>query len=475
MITGMRLQNFKSWKDTGQMRMAPLTGFFGTNSSGKTALLQFLMVMKQTVETNDQSRVLHTGDDKSYVDVGTFYDFIHKKQISKQISFLLDWKPGKLTNFLVGAETTEGFFKRKIEGVYVKPELLEFSSIIQGTEKRIYVKEFQYKLITNDETYVWGMRANNTRNNLEKEISYTFFSEGYDAIPILNATSDEEFVRDQPEPTTPVKNYRFPDTGFYLFSIKDIDNLIVSFETVFRRTYYLGPLREYPHRIYAWSGERPQDVGTRGEFAIPALLAKPGVTEYVAKWLKELKLVHDFKLKPIAVGRREHEALVQITPGATEVPITDVGFGISQILPVLVMCYYIPEGSTIIFEQPEIHLHPSVQAGLADVFIDVIKNRNLQIILESHSEHLLHRLQRRIAENQLIPQAAQKITSEQTALYFCELNDQGESVLDPLKMDKYGNISNWPENFFGDEFGDLVAMTEAEMKDKVQKGNQVPV
>ncbi|MBD2695260.1 AAA family ATPase, partial [Anabaena catenula] len=52
----------------------------------------------------------------------------------------------------------------------------------------------------------------------------------------------------------------------------------------------------------------------------------------------------------------------------------------SQILPVLVLCYYAPKGSTLIFEQPEIHLHPSVQAGLADVFIDVIKNRNMQII-----------------------------------------------------------------------------------------------
>ena len=69
-----------------------------------------------------------------------------------------------------------------------------------------------------------------------------------------------------------------------------------------------------------------------------------------------------------------------------------MGIGVSQVLPVLVLCYYVPEGSTIILEQPELHLHPSVQAGLADVFIDVIKHRNVQILLESHSEHLLRRL-----------------------------------------------------------------------------------
>jgi predicted ATPase len=68
---------------------------------------------------------------------------------------------------------------------------------------------------------------------------------------------------------------------------------------------------------------------------------------------------------------------------------------------VLVLCYYVPEGSILILEQPEIHLHPSVQTGLADVFIDAVKTRKVQIILESHSEYLLRRLQRRIAEEKV--------------------------------------------------------------------------
>nr|VFK31631.1 MAG: AAA ATPase domain-containing protein [Candidatus Kentron sp. MB]VFK75863.1 MAG: AAA ATPase domain-containing protein [Candidatus Kentron sp. MB] len=82
---------------------------------------------------------------------------------------------------------------------------------------------------------------------------------------------------------------------------------------------------------------------------------------------------------------------------SAKVSIIDVGFGVSQLLPVLVLCYYVDEGSTILLEQPELHLHPSVQMGLTDVFIDVMKNRHVQIILESHSEHLLSRLQRRMA------------------------------------------------------------------------------
>ena len=143
---------------------------------------------------------------------------------------------------------------------------------------------------------------------------------------------------------------------------------------------------------------------------------------------------------------------------SSEVLITDVGFGVSQILPVLVLCYYAPEGSTIILEQPEIHLHPSVQSGLADVFIDVIQNREIQIILESHSEHLLHRLQRRIAEEK------DGLTNQDISLYFCDMTPEGNSKLTTLAIDDFGNITNWPENFFGDEMGDLFAMTEAAMK-----------
>jgi predicted ATPase len=175
----------------------------------------------------------------------------------------------------------------------------------------------------------------------------------------------------------------------------------------------------------------------------------------VAEWLQELGLIDSFTLKSIAENRKDYEVRVRLSPKAPEVLITDVGFGVSQILPVLVLCYYAPAGSTIILEQPEIHLHPAVQAGLADVFIDAMITQDLQIILESHSEHLLRRLQRRIAEEEIHP--------TQTALYFASTR-KGMSRLEELQLDEFGNISNWPANFFGDELGDLAAMTEAAMR-----------
>lgn len=216
-------------------------------------------------------------------------------------------------------------------------------------------------------------------------------------------------------------------------------------------------------------------MGRRGERAIDALLAKRqegryiargrghkrlSLEEYVALWLKELGLIHSFEVETIAEEGDLYRVRVQRSPESAKVLITDVGFGVSQILPVLVLCYYVPKGSTILLEQPEIHLHPSVQSGLADVFIDVVKNRNVQVIFESHSEHLLRRLQRRLAEESLTP--------EQFALYFCDVSGTG-SRLTELDVDLYGSIKNWPKDFFGDEFGEMAAITEAAAKRQQNK------
>lgn len=212
-------------------------------------------------------------------------------------------------------------------------------------------------------------------------------------------------------------------------------------------------------------------MGRRGERVIDALLAsrepqyrlkRPGrrnrvtVEEVVASWLKALGLIEAFAVEPVAPGSSLYQVFVRRAPGAARVLITDVGFGVSQILPVIALCYYVPEGSTIVLEQPEIHLHPLVQAGLADVLIDAVKTRKVQIILGSHSEHLLVRLQRRIVEESLLPSDA--------ALYFCGMAADGTSQLTPLQLDAFGNIANWPEDFFGDELGERAAMVEAAIK-----------
>lgn len=442
MITQLHAENFKSWQDTGQIRMAPLTGFFGPNSSGKTAILQLLLMLKQTVESSDRQRVLHTGDEKSYVNLGTFYDIVHKHQGS--ISFSLNWQLSKLLEIAdPEGEPNEILFSIAV---------LSFAAKIWEVYKSLAVEKFSYSFNFNDSNYQFAMESSYDFDE------YYLIAEGY----VIKENGDRPWL------PPPVKSYGFPaQVNAYYQNASFLSDLVLAFEELFQNVYYLGPLRDYPRRTYLWGGESPKDVGQRGEFAVSALLASRAkekittVEERVAEWLRDLGLIYEFRLQPIAENRQDYEVRVRRSKGASEVLITDVGFGVSQILPVLVLCYYVPVGSTIILEQPEIHLHPSVQAGLADVFIDAIKTRNVQIILESHSEHLLRRLQRRIAEEQL--------SNEDAALYFCQTDDEGVSQLKTLQLDEFGNIHNWPEGFFGNELGELVAMTEAEMKRRMKE------
>jgi predicted ATPase len=185
----------------------------------------------------------------------------------------------------------------------------------------------------------------------------------------------------------------------------------------------------------------------------PSDLLEP-LPAIVARWLERMRLIEDFEVRQIAEGRTEYEVLVQTKDTQTAVKLTDVGFGISQVLPVIVECFYVKPNSTVIFEQPEIHLHPSVQADLADLFIDATRiredarPRNIQFIIESHSEHFLRRLQRRIAE--------EEIDHDEIAVYFCEASEDG-STIHRLEIDRLGRIANWPKHFFGDMIGDMAA------------------
>lgn len=446
MLNQLGLENFKSWRSVRQLRLAPVTGLFGTNSSGKSSIIQALLMMKQTVEYSDRKQVLNLGDDSDPVRLGTFREMLH--QGKGPFEFDLQWALPQELSIPDPARPSATMFSGSEMGFCTRINAA-------GSRGRMRVERLEYRFAD----AVFAMRRKE-----RQEHSYE-----------LEASSSSGFgfrrIRgrawDLPDP---VKSYGFPDqVKAYYQNASFLSDLALAFEEQMNRVYYLGPLRDYPKREYTWAGAEPADMGQRGERVVDALMAsqeRPKISrgkgtkaftvqEYVGYWLKELGLVHSFSVQPITPESNLYRVWITRSPGAPPVLITDVGFGISQILPVLTICYYVPEGSTILLEQPEIHLHPAVQSGLADVFIDAMKRRKVQLVLESHSEHLLRRLQRRLAEEQITP--------DQVALYFAR-EEQGVSRLNPLDVDEFGNIRNWPPNFFGDEMGDLAAMAEAAMR-----------
>ncbi|NIY98553.1 MAG: DUF3696 domain-containing protein [Oceanospirillaceae bacterium] len=449
MLVELQVKNFKAWKDTGPIRLAPLTVVFGGNSSGKSSLGHLLLAMKQTTQISDRKRALHLGDESSLIDLGTFTDCIYGHDLESLLEFTLKWKlPHRLEvdNPLVETEVYSGDY------------LSLHSSLRADKASQPVIEEIQYDLFDGEEKTLEIIHGRSG-------------SKAYlEASPLrLVHASGRKWPVEPPE-----KFYRFSDRTLLRYQNADfLAEFALETERALDDLYYLGPLRSPPRRVYQWSGDSPPDVGQEGETAIAALLSatsekrmlnrrwkKPRsrFDEFIASWLVDLGVISNFRVKAVAKGRKEYEVLVKTQPKAPEVKLTDVGFGVSQVLPALVQAFYSPKGSTVWMEQPEIHLHPKAQSVLADAFISATQSyedgvpRGTQLIIETHSEHFLNRLQRRVAEG--------VIKKEDVAVYFVK-NKTGAAALEALELDEDGEILNWPENFFGDEMEDIAARTLA--------------
>src|SRR5438874_9319820 len=91
MLTSLSASNFKSWREIPPMRLAPITGLFGANSSGKTSILQLLLMLRQTVESPDRAQVLNLGGGRSLVSLGTFDEVVYRHDHSAPLAWRIEW------------------------------------------------------------------------------------------------------------------------------------------------------------------------------------------------------------------------------------------------------------------------------------------------------------------------------------------------------------------------------------------------
>lgn len=454
MLNRLKIENFKAWREV-DLTFGKVTGLFGTNSAGKSSLLQFLLLLKQTRNATDRRLILDFGGPIELVNLGGFTDVVHRHAEDGRIRWSLDWtlpKPLKITDPL-----------NPRSAPLFTPERLRTSCEVGHQDRRLWPRELAYGFAEVD------FRLRPT-------------ADAESRFELMTAGSTFSFLRNRGRPRAlppPTKSYLFPsETRSYFQNADFLGDLELAYENLMDSLYYLGPLREYPQREYHWGGASPDDVGRRGERTVDAILAatrdqtmrrlKPkarGVRripfqEVIAHWLNELGLIHDFSLDEVAEGTNLYRAMVRTTRLSVPTALPDVGFGVSQVLPALVLLYYVPKGSTVLMEQPEIHLHPAVQSGLADAMLNVAAVRNLQIVVESHSEHLMRRLQRRVAED--------RASSEDVKLYFVSSN-RGTAELSDLRLNEWGEIENWPQDFFGDEMGEISAITEAALRRRMEQ------
>ena len=249
---------------------------------------------------------------------------------------------------------------------------------------------------------------------------------------------------------------------------------------------YLGPLREEPKPVYPMApSSDPTDIGIHGEYTaavldlhknvkvsyIPPdqagqgrLASQPVVRPLIVAvrdWLKYIGVVENLATRDR--GKFGHELRVA-TAGVERLhDLMHVGVGVSQVLPIVVMCLLAPRDTTLIFEQPELHLHPRVQTLLADFFVSAALTGK-QCLIETHSEYLINRLRVQIAT------APADSVGALVQIYFVQKRE-GTSHFTPVQVNQYGAIPDWPEGFFEESQREAEQLLMAELLKR--RGEQV--
>lgn len=313
---------------------------------------------------------------------------------------------------------------------------------------------------------------------LNVKFDYALDSGFYKDVKIRSDFSSKELLREEKSKQQFIKLLKHNSTIFSWidpydeqyrdFYFEDADNDINTIDTKIvsqiiglslssiRRNFtkelvnHVSPLRAHPKRYYFLDNANINtSINTLdGNSLTEVLKENAKVRAKVNEWLDKFDLqVNVSTLQDII-----HK--LKIRQYALDLDITDVGFGISQILPIIVQGFLSFKNSLTMIEQPEIHLHPKMQADLADLFIDIVNkgetiggdfgNAQKYLLIETHSEYLLRRLRRRIFEG--------KISYDDIAIYFLEHpnDDSSGTVINERPISSTGYFE-WPEDFYSDE------------------------
>ena len=245
MLRQLRIQNFKGWKDTGSIRMAPITLFFGANSSGKSSIGQFLMMLKQTIESPDRKAVFSPGGINSAVQLGSYQEMVYQRNLEKRIIFKYGWTPSAQLKF-------KDVFSEKN---YIASQI-EFRATVgweDASSRKVCIEQLKY-ILSRDSEMLFSIGMERTAG---KKHQYRVEAENYP----LKRNPGRVW-----HPGAPVRFYGFPDEVVaYHQNAGFVQNLNLQHETLFKSLFYLGPLRTKTDRLYSWSGISPASVGYSGE------------------------------------------------------------------------------------------------------------------------------------------------------------------------------------------------------------------
>lgn len=492
MLEFVELENFKSFGTRQVAPLAPITLVFGPNSAGKSSLIQSLLLMKQSLDPTlgDRSGLVARGP---LADLGNFLSLLHCHDPGRELFLGYQFSnhgkcgPG---GGLAGSRPDRGHYGAafrlrageggrlsqtrvpRLEGVHyrfldgekpfdcalVRADQVASEQLIPAGGESVFRWAHDSMARMLAERYWRDLQWENGEEDSPRSAEFKTIHRVLKNAEISEAPLFPRYVvraASSAKGGPGDHQIRWGATGL-------LELIARATAYCFERIYYLGPLRSYPERFSHGLGGERNSVGTRGQHTSEVIFQNGGaVTRAINRWFREFEIPYQLEVSSMSTEVTGDIIVMTLIDQRTGVKVSpsDVGFGIGQLLPIIVEGAMARE-RTICVEQPEIHLHPRLQAHFADFFIETsglkpvearsdgrtgVRN---QWILETHSESLMLRIQSRIREGRIAPE-------DVSVLYIHPSGEQGSEIR-PLRLDDRGEfLDEWPGGFFEDNYREL--------------------
>jgi hypothetical protein len=407
-FTEIGVSGFRSFAEETRIQLGSLTILAGANSSGKSSIMQPLLLMKQTLEAPyDPGVLLLDGPNVSFTSSDQFLTKFAESQAQKRFSIYLADNQGQnmrsIFNWMPNFEL----------------KILE-QSFLQRKDRNTTPNVFQGFSISEE------MSEQEIKNTMQQ------------LFPNLNfdtETREQNFFQ--------VKRFRC-FLGFTMGKTLSVSSPS-SFHELINSVIHLPGLRDGPQRFYKMASNSGNVFAGRFESYFSSIIEKFQDND-PSKIIKLQESLRKLGLADRVQAERINEAHIRIRVGrvlgqnnpADMVDITDVGFGVSQALPVIVALLVAQPGQLVYIEQPEIHLHPRAQVALAEIFAEAA-SRGVRVVVETHSELFLMGIQALVAED--------KLDAKAVKLHWFTRQADGSSKVTSAELDETGAFGDWPEDF----------------------------
>lgn len=458
------IENVKSLAGAHTIPLAPLTLVYGPNSVGKSSLLQGLLLLMQSFRAGQfvaNGALARLG---SYAGLVSGHEMALGIRVGIEFGIVLPWPlpHGSLHPSLVRQVVVQ-FASDGGSGGQVAGASIATSG--QSPLQAHRVEDGEPWLVALDSMDDWVTLLDDPnrafihprRQASETSGKYKRLGAGLRKLRQL----PDAVITGQGEGLLP-RSISVPDVGYETVDpaqmiqqrlSRVLDGVNIELERLANDLIYLGPTRPAPQRFT----ERQSYIGSSASSDyVSYLYDNTSALLEINDWLKRLSIPYAMEVHPVmaggaatAVGDLVAVVLTDLRSGVKVSP-ADVGYGVSQVLPIVAQCLRFSD-RVICIEQPELHLHPRLQGNLAELLVEATKASGAgnQIIAETHSEHILLRIQRLIRQEQLLPQDVSVLYVDQdergaASVQRVRLGDQGE-FLDP-----------WPTGFFDDSLEDVM-------------------